>query len=50
VRSPAPPTSTARYSVHWFRRAIHQPRNPIVGHATQKARELAMYKKAAGGR
>ena len=30
------------------RRAIHLPRKPIVDHAKQKAKALAMYKKAAG--
>jgi deoxyribodipyrimidine photo-lyase len=32
------------------RRAIHLPRNPIVDHAKQKARSLAMYRKAASRR
>jgi deoxyribodipyrimidine photo-lyase len=29
------------------RRAIHQPRNPIVDHAAQKAKALAMYRRAS---
>jgi len=32
------------------RRAIHLPREPIVDHARQKARAIAMYKEAAGRR
>jgi hypothetical protein len=30
------------------RKAVHLPRKPIVDHAKQKAKALAMYKKGAG--